>query len=98
MPYTTARGLKRLGRGLPLCVIFLAAALLMLVLLVACGPVETLSDVRTSSTTITPNADGRDDIVMIEYRIGQRARVKAYVEDGKGTRYVLRDDVLRVPT
>ena len=71
--------------------------LLLLVLLAGCEQAEPLGNVTTSATVITPNGDGRDDVLAINYTVGQRSRVKIYLEDGAGKQYTLRDNVLRVP-
>jgi hypothetical protein len=79
-------------------VVCCTAGAIGLLLLAACGQAAALSDVRASATEITPNADGQNDALTIAYTIGQRSQVDIYVEDGAGTRYMLREGVLRVPT
>lgn len=45
--------------------------------------------------TITPNADGEDDLTEITYRIRRRAQVSIYLEDDSGQRHMFRDGELR---
>jgi len=71
--------------------------MLILLSVASCGQTEVLSDVAPLSAEISPNSDGRNDALSIAYRIGQRSRVTAYVEDAAGKRFTLRDSVLRVP-
>ncbi|HSH78795.1 MAG TPA: hypothetical protein VLA19_09730 [Herpetosiphonaceae bacterium] len=75
----------------------LAAGVLALALLATCGQASTLSNVAPADATLTPNGDGKDDTLTISYTIGQRSRVKVYLEDSAGKQYMLRDDVERFP-
>jgi hypothetical protein len=66
--------------------------------LIACGQRETLSDVSPSTTVITPNSDGVDDTLTINYTIGTPATVSVFLQDQAGKRYTLRDQQPRVPS
>jgi hypothetical protein len=67
-------------------------------LLIACGQRETLSNVRPSTNVITPNSDGVDDTLTINYTIGTPATVSVFLQDQAGKRYILRDQQPRVPS
>lgn len=49
-----------------------------------------LSDVSVSPTTISPNADGQDDVTLIRYRLGRNARVSISFTDAAGDRHYFR--------
>lgn len=66
--------------------------------LAACGQQETLSDVRTSSDVISPNSDGVDDSLTINYTIGTPATISVFIDDQAGQRYTLRDKQPRTPS
>lgn len=68
------------------------AALVM----VACGQRALISDVRASAGQISPNGDGVDDTLTINYTIGAPALVSVYLQNQAGERYDLRKDVERV--
>ena len=74
------------------------AGVVALFFLSGCGQAPLLSDVGASAAVISPNGDGRDDMLSVSYTIGQRSRVSIYVEGAAGSRYMLRDAALRVPT
>lgn len=75
-------------------VILLAAAFL----LGGCGERPLLSEVSFSKDLITPNADGKDDVLRIQYRLSRSARLSIYFLDEAGNRYVFRDREPRAPT
>lgn len=58
------------------------------------GPALTEADL--SLTTITPNADGEDDVTEISYHLRRRADVSIYFEAEDGTRYYYRENEPRV--
>lgn len=66
--------------------------------LASCGRQVLLSDVAASAEVITPNADGVDDSVTINYRIGQPAQVSVFLEDAAGTQYTIRNAAPREPS
>jgi hypothetical protein len=68
------------------------------VVLIACGQREVLSNVTTSTDVITPNGDGVDDALTINYTIGEQATISVFLEDQAGERYILRDKQMRVPS
>jgi len=49
-----------------------------------------LYDVRIHPQTISPNADGHDDVALIEYKLGRNATVSIYFVDQNGQRYYFR--------
>ncbi len=58
---------------------------------------DALADVAFSLGTITPNADNDSDVTLISYRVRREAKVSISFEDAAGTRYVYRDEQVRVP-
>ena len=77
----------------------MGAALAAAAALVACsrggGP---LSDVSVQPAVISPNADGRDDIARIIYKVNQPADVSIYLSGPDGERYDLRAEAQRAPS
>ncbi|HEX6288017.1 MAG TPA: gliding motility-associated C-terminal domain-containing protein [Herpetosiphonaceae bacterium] len=70
----------------------------IVLVLSACAQREVLSNVSTSTNVITPNGDGVDDALTINYSIGVPATISVSLEDQAGQRYVLRDNQRRVPS
>ena len=56
-----------------------------------------LSDVTVAPNAISPNADGKDDVTQINYRIGRPAQVSIYFIDQAGNRHYFRDAERRSP-
>jgi|WetSurMetagenome_2_1015567.scaffolds.fasta_scaffold41691_2 hypothetical protein len=56
-----------------------------------------LSDVTVAPNAISPNADGKDDVTLINYRIGRPAQVSIYLVDQAGNRHYFRDAERRSP-
>jgi hypothetical protein len=79
----------------------IGAALLALVLVLALGsallrpPQPLILDASISPGTITPNADGSDDITVIAYRLSRTARVTLMFDGAAGARFDFRRDELR---
>ncbi len=67
-------------------------------LLVGCGEKPLLSDVSFSKDRITPNADGEDDVLRIQYRLSRSALLSIYFLDAEGRRYSFRDREPRAPS
>ncbi|MDW8351469.1 MAG: hypothetical protein RML99_06120 [Anaerolineae bacterium] len=64
--------------------------------LVACAfAPQPVSDVRVAPDVISPNADGKDDLARISYRVHAPARISIYLTDRTGRRYDIRRDVPR---
>lgn len=84
-----ATRLLEVRHGSPL----LAVSLLLVALLLAgCGFGRSLLfDVSVAPTTISPNADGRDDIAVIRYKLGQPAWITIWLEDSQGQKYYWRN-------
>lgn len=68
------------------------------ILLVACGEKPLLSDVSFSKQRITPNADGEDDVLRIQYRLSRPALLSIYFVDDEGNRYTFREREPRAPS
>lgn len=72
--------------------------LVALGLLAGCTVLQPLlSGVEVAPTVISPNADGRDDVTHIKYRIGRTAAVSIYFVDQAGGRHYFRQAQRRSP-
>ena len=58
--------------------------------LTACQEEPLLQDVTVAPGTITPNADGRDDLARISFKLNRNADVAIYFYDEASKRYVFR--------
>ncbi len=56
-----------------------------------------LSDVTVAPNAISPNADGTDDVTLINYRVGRPAQVSIYLIDQAGNRHYFREAERRSP-
>lgn len=80
----------------------LVVAMIALVIAVTIGalalrpPGPLLTKATFDRTRITPNADGVDDLAVIEYRLSRPAAVSIYLEGSDGDRYYFRRDEPRV--
>ncbi len=83
--------LRGRARGLALV---LAAVLLALT---GCAFRPMLSGAQVVPATISPNADGLDDVAHITYQVGRPANVSIYFTDAGGHRYYFRKDQRRSP-
>jgi hypothetical protein len=63
----------------------------------ACSMGSLLRDVSVAPTTISPNADGHDDVTHIRYSLGRSADVSIYFVDQEGKRHYFRDAQRRSP-
>ncbi|MCS7061880.1 MAG: hypothetical protein RMN25_12050 [Anaerolineae bacterium] len=71
-------------------------AVLVALMVIGCQPAGApLSDVRVVPAIISPNADGKDDLARITYRLHAPARVSIYLIGPDGKRFDLRRDVER---
>lgn len=59
-------------------------------------PGDLLTNVGFDHTTISPNADGIDDITTIRYSLARTADVTIYLENPAGERYYFRDNQRRI--
>ena len=67
--------------------------------LIACaGNSQPLSNVTVTPAQISPNADGKEDIARISYKVNVPTRVSIYLTDAAGNRYDLRRDEARNPS
>lgn len=60
------------------------------VVLGACSWRPLLYDVSVAPTTISPNADGQEDVTRIEYKLARNAKLSIYVRDEAGNRHFFR--------
>ncbi|MCR4408578.1 MAG: hypothetical protein NUW24_16930 [Anaerolineae bacterium] len=76
--------------------LFLLVACLGLSLLAtACFSRPLLYDVDVYPATISPNADGQDDVTLIRYKLGRNANVSIYLVDAGGERHYFRRNLPR---
>jgi hypothetical protein len=66
--------------------------LLLMTFLASCSGTSMLSDARIEPASISPNADGVNDIARISYTIHRPCNISIYFEDAAGTRYYFRQD------
>ncbi len=64
-------------------------------LLSACAFAPLLSGVSVRPDVISPNADGSDDVTLVQYTIGRPANVSIYFVDSAGKRHYFRSDERR---
>ena len=73
--------------------LFLLLACLGLSLLTtACFSRSLIYDVDVYPETISPNADGQDDVTLIQYKLRRNAHVSIYLVDSAGERHYFRRD------
>lgn len=65
--------------------------------LVGCGAGSLLSGVNVQPATISPNADGVDDVAAIRYTVGRNSRLSITFTAPDGTQHVFRDRKRRTP-
>lgn len=75
-----------------------AAMLALATTLFGCGARDAVSAPTLAPTTITPNADGKDDVASITYRVNEAATVDIYLSDATGKRFALRRSEERTPS
>ena len=80
-------------RRFPLALILVGATLL----LSACAFRPLLSGVNVRPNVISPNADGTDDVALMQYSIGRPANVSIYFTDASGNRHYFRNNERRSP-
>ncbi|MBN1922794.1 MAG: hypothetical protein JW892_16210 [Anaerolineae bacterium] len=69
----------------------LSCLLLLLVpLLTACGQKPLLENVTISPSTISPNADGLDDVARISFMLNRSAKISIVFTDALGQEYIFR--------
>lgn len=66
--------------------------------LAACGSAQPVYDVAVAPAVISPNADGKDDVARIGYRVGQPTRISIFLTDASGRRFDLRTNEPRSPS
>ncbi len=79
-----------------------AALFLLMILLTGCGRLEIpigplLYDVQIVPSTISPNADGQDDVAEVQYSLRRPADVSILFENEAGERFYFRDKRRRSP-
>jgi hypothetical protein len=65
--------------------------------LIACDQTPLLYDVAVRPATITPNADGMDDVARIAYKLGHSANLSIYLVDEAGAKHYFRQERRRSP-
>lgn len=80
-------------RWFPLALILVGATLL----LSACSLRPVLSGASVKPGVISPNADGQDDVTLLQYRIGRTSNVSIYFTDSAGQRHYFRKNERRSP-
>ena len=71
---------------------------LLMALLTSCASAnQPLSNVAVAPAVISPNADGKDDLARISYRVNTRSKVTIYLTDAADQRYTLRNEEDRAP-
>ncbi len=73
----------------------LTSMILALGALAGCGSRDIVTDVTVRPETISPNADGSDDIAEITYTLTRPATVSLYFVDAAGESHYLRRDLPR---
>ncbi len=73
------------------CLLVLCLACFVL-LLTGCVSKPLLYAVEVKPSTISPNADGEDDVAQIIYRVSRPAHLSIYLVDGEGERHYFRED------
>jgi hypothetical protein len=76
---------------------YLICLLPCLLLIAGCGSPPLLSNVVVRPATISPNADGVDDVAAIEYTVGRNSRVSIAFSEPGGTQHTFRDNKRRTP-
>lgn len=56
-----------------------------------------ITDARFGSQSISPNADGEDDVTIVSYHVRREVTLSIYLEDSAGERYYFRRDEIRTP-
>jgi hypothetical protein len=70
----------------------------MLVLVIGgCRSEPLIHEVHIRPSTISPNADGTDDVARITYALSRRSRLSVYLVGMDGVEHVLREGVSRPP-
>lgn len=73
----------------------LLAVILMAAYLVSRPSGPAIIDAKFGSQSISPNADGDDDITIVSYRVRREVTLSIYFEDTAGERYYFRRDEIR---
>ena len=69
---------------------FVWVALVILLMLSACGQKPLLENVSVAPDTITPNADGETDLARITFTLNRNATVSIILSDVRGQTYIFR--------
>ncbi len=72
--------------------ISIALFVFAMLVLSACGSRELLSKASFAPDTISPNADGVQDVTSIHYELGRPANISIYLQDAAGQRHYFRQD------
>ncbi|HFC13012.1 MAG TPA: hypothetical protein ENJ56_09240, partial [Anaerolineae bacterium] len=88
------RSLQQILLASSLAIILVVAIVLASTRLVR-GDSSLLRNVSLSETTLSPNADGENDVLSIAYEISRVAQVSIYFENASGNRFYFRDSKTR---
>lgn len=84
------------NRSLPLTVALMALLIVLAAIFTGRvalqGDGSLLRNVTFATTEITPNADGDNDITLIQYELSRNATISIYFDDPAGTRYYFRQE------
>ncbi len=76
---------------------FIALSLLVLGLILSgCAFRPLLYEMSVEPDTISPNADGEEDVARINYKLSRRAEISVYVVDAEGNKQYIRKDKPRI--
>lgn len=76
----------------------IALSLLILGLILSgCSFRPLLYEVSVEPSTISPNADGKEDVARINYKLSRRATLSIYIIDAEGDKHYIRKDNPRIP-
>jgi len=77
----------------------LAAGLVVVLTVVigGCSPGPLMYDVHIQPSSISPNADGTDDVARMTYAVSRPASLSVYLVDEEDVKHVLRQSVSRPP-
>ena len=72
--------------------LLVTTVIILLILVTGCAGGPLLTNVRVSPQTITPNADGLEDVTRISYHLNGSANLSIFIVDETGNHYYFRDN------
>ncbi|MBN1428801.1 MAG: hypothetical protein JXB07_10480 [Anaerolineae bacterium] len=86
----------RIPRLLTITASLVALASILAVAYLLSRPIRpVIAEAAFGTQTLSPNADGKNDITMLSYRLRREAALSIYFEDTSGQRYYFRRDEIR---